>query len=121
MIVRTNQGNNVELKDVKLNKLDGRGYFLDVTFKYENNTGVYEMNIPWVKLPIKHDALPTFMMYMNDGDDEHYIDLGFGILPALFDPDTKMTHCITKIKDKPRKMTLSEIEKALGYEIELVE
>lgn len=119
MIVR-NQGDNVELKDVKLKKLDGRGYFLDVTFKYENETGVYEMNIPLVKLPIKHDELPIFMMHMDNGDNKRYIDLGFGELPMLFDTENLMTHSITKIKDKPRKMTLSEIEKALGYEIELV-
>ena len=119
MIV-TNQGYNVELKDVKIIEEEQHEYFLNVTYEYETETGVYEMNIPWIKLPINKNKLPAFTFNMGNDVNGRNVDLGFGDVPLLYDPNDKTSHSITKIKNKPRKMTLSEIEKALGYEIELV-
>lgn len=112
-----------ELKEVKLVEEDG-SYFLDVTYEYENKHGVYKLNVPKIHLPIVTNMLPTYSSYMSRDyfitPQESTIDLGFGDLYMLKDFETGMTHKITQVKKKPRKMTVAEIEAALGYSVEIV-
>lgn len=110
-----------ELKDIKLVE-DGKSYFLDVTYEYENKYGVYELNIPKVHLPIMTDQLPFYKRscYSIVFDPEVTVDLGFGELDVLKDHKSGVTHKITEIKKKTQKMTVAEIEAALGYKVEIV-
>ena len=109
-----------ELKDIELVD-DGCSYYLDVTYEYENKYGIYELHIPRVCLPLITDTLPACEIDIGYHENSQVlIDLGFGKLEALKDFKTNMTHKITEIKKKTQKMTLAEIEAALGYKIELV-
>lgn len=110
-----------ELKDIKLVE-DGKSYFMDVTYEYENKYGVYELHIPKVHLPIMTDRLPSYIRscYSVIFDPEVSIDLGFGELHVLKDNKTGMTYKITEIEKKTHKMTVAEIEAALGYKVEIV-
>lgn len=109
------------LKDIKLVKKHNT-YVLDVTYEYENKYGVYELNIPCVYLPIMTDRLPTYKhsCYSVVFDPEVTIDLGFGELDVLKDHKSGMTHKITEVEKKTHKMTVAEIEAALGYKVEIV-
>lgn len=112
---------NEKLKDIKLVK-EGGSYYLDATYEYENEHGVYELNIPKIHLPIMTDRLSFYCRsgYSYSLCPDTRIDLGFGELAALRDFETGMTHKITEIKKKTQKMTVAEIEAALGYKVEIV-
>lgn len=114
------------LKDLKLYKEDGE-YFLDATYITENKYGFYEERIPKIKFPDNE-----FEYIINRNIDPFYnlyspivMTINFGnceILPkSLNETDDEPSLCYTKlIKKKVYKKTLEEIEKELGYEIELV-
>lgn len=118
---------NAKLKDLQLHEKKG-SYYLSAVYEYENESGVYELSIPKMKLNIGIPKIHTaatfkvgcaFDIYKLD----NFItlanaDIGFGDLP-LGRVDG-YTHKITIVKEKTRKMTLSEVEKKLGYKIELV-
>ena len=109
-----------ELKDIKLVKKHNT-YVLDVTYEYENKYGVYELNIPCVHLPLMTNRLPAYTFDMGLYNDQQLeIDLGFGELDVLKEYKTGMTHTIKEIKKKTQKMTVAEIEAALGYKVEIV-
>ena len=111
---------NAELKKVELVE-DGCSYYLDVTYEYENKYGIYELNIPRILLPICKNKLPDCNFIGCDIESNGInVDFGFGDLEVVRDFGTGMTHKITEIKKKPRKMTLADIEKVLGYEVELI-
>lgn len=112
-----------ELKKVELVNEDN-SYYLDVTYEYENKYGIYELNIPRILLPMCKNMLPGCIVDMPRyyGPNKMFVDLGFGEFEVLKDTETGMTHRITEIekKQKPRKMTLAEIEKVLGHTVELI-
>lgn len=112
---------NTKLKNVELKQNEHDVYFLDLTYEYENDNGFYEMRIPWVHLPICKYRLPSNSFDLCwSGESRQTINLGFGDLELYKDRESNMYFEITEIRKKPRKMTLEEIEKALGYEVELV-
>ena len=110
-----------ELKNIELVK-DGGSYYLDVTYNYENKYGLYELNIPRILLPICKNMLPDYRIDMPRYYDHSImtVDFGFGDLEVLRDFKTGMTHKITEIQKKTHKMTLAEVEEALGYKVELI-
>ena len=105
-----------ELKDLQLHE-ENHGYFLTAIYRHENDQGIYECIIPKIGLPIRTE--PIVKIPMIDprcvGDrDFPTIDLGFG--DCIIFRDTK-GHLFTEklIKEKVHDLTLSEIEKKLGY------
>ena len=110
------------LADLKLVEEDGK-YYLDATYEYENKHGIYELNIPRIVLPVYTTCLPDWEIdHSTTGLYPDYlkVNLGFGELNVERDMRSNMSHRISTIQTKPRKMTLSEIEAALGYSVELV-
>ena len=105
--------------DLKLEE-KGDAYFLNATYEYENEYGIYELNIPHLILPIRRHDLPIHNVRIGYCENEDMFNLGFGELLALKDFKTGGTYQVKEIKKKTRKMTLTEIEKQLGYKIELV-
>ncbi len=108
------------LMDVSLHH-DKDGYFLRLTYKAENESGIYEVVIPRVKLNIWEHSLPLitkeyFTPYMTIGTA--YINVGFG--EAYVEQEDGAIYTVKQIESKTHKMTLSEVEKKLGYKIELV-
>ena len=113
---------DAKLKDLQLHKEDdeSNSYYLTAVYEYENYNGVYEVTFPKIKLNINQ---PTVYVEENNRSAypsiKTYVDIGFGSLLYL-SPTDGMTRKIRCIKTKKKKMTLSEIEKVLGHEIELV-
>ena len=112
----------VILKDLQLHKGNykegGCGYYLSAEYIKETNDGIYSINIPEMKLDINHhgfiykvEPFDRLMFYPNAT-----VDIGFGDLKLPYH-----NHIIeTKIEDKVHKMTVEEIEKGLGYKVEIV-
>ena len=110
------------LVDLKLVEKDDGKYYLDATYEYENKYGIYKLNIPKIILPVYTQGLPDYVHTIHAGyyPEDLKVNLGFGELQVERDLKTDMTYRITEIQKKPRKMTLSEVEAALGYSVELV-
>ncbi len=114
-------GDKAKIKDLKLNKKKlGNGayeYYLTTVIEHEDIAGVYETVIPRIELPVQLRELKITGNHMPYPSME--IDLGFGLL-EIWNQFGSAPYISTKIKDKTQKMTLAEIEKKLGYKIELV-
>lgn len=109
----------VTLVDMQLHKKRLRNgsysYYLSAEYNRENDYGIYRITVPHVDVPILNQFSITTSI---DPFDIDYIDFGFGSLPFKA-MDGGIIE--TKIKDKPKKkMTVDEIEKQLGYKIEIV-
>ena len=107
-----------KIKDLKLHKSIQRpyNYVLSATYEVEDDTGIYIYEISDIYLPLA-SGFGVSPSCNFDGNMPDYIDLGFGSLP--FDATNGIKK--TKIMDKPKKkMTVEEIEKQLGYKVEIV-
>ena len=107
--------NNVKLKNLKLYK-DKGVYYLEAIYIHEDDAGIYETVVPKISLPV-YGGMPMFVSEIGHRSI-HKIDLGFGELTVC---EKDGIACTTKtIEEKTQKMTISEIEKKLGYKIEIV-
>lgn len=113
------------LKDAQIYMLDGSRY-LQLVYQYEDEVGIHELTIPQVEFPfgnrlnLKHiyeanPALRRVSIRLCTGGD----------VANVYLHDTKsndgMVYYLDRIiKYKPKKMTIEEIEKKLGYKIEIV-
>ena len=113
--------NNVEeLKSIKLIKEDGN-YYLDVTYHYENEKGIYKVNIPRVLLPFPKYCIPFINRGMIESEPELVLDRDLRFPIREFN-DGNNSYFLKEvpIRLKTRKITVAEIEKELGYKIEIV-
>ena len=106
---------DVKLKDMKLHKDEDGNYFLTLTYIEDRDDGVYEHYFPNAKLCLWETPI------LETLGAEAWLDLGIRKLFLCRDEETGGVYVERKIKDKPpKKMTISEIEKELGYKIEVV-
>lgn len=117
---------NYKLKSVDL-KQDKHGYYLRVKYEREDKDGTYELLIPNVRLPFSSHPTNRKHERYYDGTGVDLVDLGFGDLLMESATITDWNEYLTNvkwaekcIKAKPRKMTVAEIEKQLGYPVEIV-
>lgn len=110
------------IKDLQLYKENDQYYFSAV-FNYEDKKGYYEMSVPKIKLPISYCQITHDHSYDILYGDVHdvKVDLGFCTLNAYPFNDKGTFFTVTCLEEKVHKMTLAEIEKELGYKIELKE
>lgn len=111
-----------EIKDIKLWK-DKGAYYLDITAEFEKDDGVYEINIPKVRLGISDHGLNCIVsdhwspsvMKVNIGGIEFAAHEGhpYGFTEKAFFAEKQL-------EKKVHKMTVADIEKKLGYKIEIV-
>lgn len=111
------------LNDLQLYKENNK-YYLSAMFFHEDKKGYYEVSIPKIKLPVSQDCAVNFSSRYDDYHKPYKIvdvDFGFGILFAEpFDDECNFL-TMKCIEEKVHPMTLAEIEKELGYKIELKE
>lgn len=133
----------VDLKDIQVYK-EGSAFFLKLIYEVEDATGVYEVIFPKVYPGIYTDQIPSFeynetfpQSLSRDGYStrvwkgtlhlDNGIDMEF--FPASGTVKNKDEELINyknvfivqnMIKEKVHTMTLSEVEKKLGYKIKLV-
>lgn len=96
-------------------------YFLKAVYRRVTPHKVEEVTIPKIELPVNHKDFELDVSYFNPSVICEYstIDIGFGKLPIYKDDNGTYATCRV-IEERAEKMTLSEIEKKLGYKIELV-
>jgi hypothetical protein len=109
------------VKDLQLYKEDDR-YYLKAILFHEDKKGYYEITIPKIKFPISNHASinteTTHDIWYGTQRTAH-IDFGFGGLEIIPDKSTDTFYTSICLEEKVHKMTLAEIEKELGYKIEL--
>ena len=123
--------NFVKLKDLKLHKVHhasnntksgSNSYYLSAVYEYENNFVVSEITIPHIALPLNViTGFDTDSTAYSFGDDVEYtLHMPGNHKLPVYRTD-KGVYYEEKINKKKRlKMTLEEVENALGYKIELV-
>ena len=117
---------NVKLIDKQVYEEDGLLY-LSLTYEFENiegnNEGKYNLYIPKIALDIKANDLPIINNYsyysinykgyiseFQAGKHNYILEL----------KDSKEEFYTFKIETKEKKMTIEEIEKELGYKVQIV-
>ena len=113
------------LKDAQIYMQDGIRY-LKLVYQYEDTDGIHELTIPQVEFPFGNRLNLKHIYETNPALRRVSIRLCTdGDIANVYLHDTKsddgMVYYLDKIiKYKPKKMTIEEIEKKLGYKIEIV-
>lgn len=103
------------LKSLTLIKENDR-YYLSAVYLVEDDNGTWELSYPRIELTINKNFAPL----LSADCDEIVINLGFGNLPLR--EIRENTYAEKKlIEEKIHDMTVSEIEKALGYKVRIIE
>ena len=111
--------NTIELKDIRVYE-ENDSYYLGLTYETEDDHEVRQLDFHKVRLGIRKYDEPNVVR----ASDECYIQFNGGHLFRVLGVDTDEGHnvyCSVKtLSEKPTKMTVAEIEKKLGYKIEIV-
>ena len=113
------------LKDAQIYMQDGIRY-LKLVYQYEDKDGIHELTIPQVEFPFGNRLNLKHIYETNPALRRVSIRLCTDRdIANVYLHDTKsddgMVYYLDKIiKYKPKKMTIEEIEKKLGYKIEIV-
>lgn len=119
---------HINLTNARLYEEDGR-YFLKLKYLIENDGEILELEIP--KAQIHLDSIPIITCYDNKYPSygslylDRIYDLTLGTNSFTLYPGetSQSSHCYYTEKrtlKKPKKMTIEEIEKKLGYKIVIV-
>lgn len=114
----------VTCEDIELIR-EGNGAYLSLRYLLENEREIVRLTIPRVQLPINTAACPELDV-TTVHDDWHrrygtksYIRCGFGTVLPVMNHDN-VDYTVEIVKEKTHKLTVAEIEKRLGYKIEIV-
>lgn len=123
--------NKCELKNLELIQDEKtKKYYLSAVFRIEDKFTIKELTVPRIALDIKDSPIINETTEPLPGQSWYpyykamYIDMGFGSL-RLESATVKgyagnMYYLMKTIEEKTQELTLSEIEKKLGYKIKLV-
>lgn len=124
-IIMDNLEKNCFLKDAQIYIQDNTRY-LKLVYEYEDSYGIHELTIPQVEFPFGN-RLDLIHIYENNPTRQGLsIRLCTeGDVTNVYLHDTKsddgfVYYTDKIIKHKPKKMTLEEIERELGYKVEIV-
>ena len=124
-IIMDNLEKNCFLKDAQIYTQDGSRY-LKLVYEYEDSYGIHELTIPQVEFPFGNRLNLIYIHENNPALQRLSIRLcTVGDFANVYLHDTKsydgLVYYTDKIiKHKPKKMTLEEIERELGYKVEIV-
>lgn len=124
------------LKEVIPYQDKGNEWWLKLVYEYDDDKGLHKRIFPKVSLPVEQFETPSVSTELNDVNEPWFVQSAprsylpsqgkFNLYTAsVEDPRTgeKLDAAIAYdilIKPKVHKMTLKEIEKTLGYKVELV-
>ena len=117
--------NKCFLKDAQIYIQDGSRY-LKLVYEYEDSYGIHELTIPQVEFPFGNRLNLIYIHENNPALQRLSIHLCTeGDVANVYLHDTKsydgLVYYTDKIiKHKPKKMTIEEIERELGYKVEIV-
>lgn len=123
-----------DVKNVKLAKVEayqvGDYWYLRLVYEYENTNGdKFKLEIPKMELPLKPDRLPDIVRVFDYDirvavrtaqiDALNCVSLFPGIMTDIDNPhfSEKSIYVIQQIS---RQMTIEDIEKELGYKVNIV-
>lgn len=108
------------LTKLELYQEDGL-YFLRAEYEIGAKHRLEKYTIPKIYLPISQYPIVVHQCgeYTKNYPARHTIDLGFGELELCKDKNDNF-YTMEVLQEYPQKMTLEEIEKKLGYKVELV-
>lgn len=124
-IIMDNLEKNCFLKDAQIYIQDGSRY-LKLVYEYEDSYGIHELTIPQVEFPFGNRLNLIYIHENNPALRRLSIRLCTeGDVTSVYLYDTKsddgLVYYVDKIiKRKPKKMTIEEIERELGYKVEIV-
>ena len=113
------------LKDAQIYIQDGSRY-LKLVYEYEDGYGIHELTIPQVEFPFGNRLNLIHIYENNPALQRLSVRLCTeGDVTSVYLYDTKsydgLVYYTDKIiKRKPKKMTIEEIERKLGYKVEIV-
>ena len=117
--------NKCFLKDAQIYIQDGSRY-LKLVYEYEDSYGIHELTIPQVEFPFGNRLNLIHIYENNPALRRLSVRLCTeGDVTSVYLYDTKsddgLVYYVDKIiKRKPKKMTIEEIERELGYKIEII-
>ena len=118
-------GKKCFLKDAQIYIQDGSRY-LKLVYEYEDSYGIHELAIPQVEFPFGNRLDLTYICENNPALQRLSIrlctegDVANVYLHNSKSYDGLVYYTDKIIKRKPKKMTLEEIERELGYKVEIV-
>lgn len=124
-IIMDNLEKNCFLKDAQIYIQDGSRY-LKLVYEYEDSYGIHELTIPQVEFPFGNRLN---LIYIHENNPElqrlsiHLCtegDVASVYLHNSKSYDGLVYYTDKIIKRKPKKMTIEEIERELGYKVEIV-
>ena len=124
-VIMDNLRNKCFLKDAQIYIQDGSRY-LKLVYEYEDSYGIHELTIPQVEFPFGNRLNLIYIHENNTALQRLSIRLCTeGDVTSVYLYDTKsddgLVYYTDKIiKHKPKKMTIEEIERELGYKVEIV-
>lgn len=117
--------NKCFLKDAQIYIQDGSRY-LKLVYEYEDSYGVHELTIPQVEFPFGNRLNLIYIHENNPALQRLSIHLCTeGDVASVYLHNSKsydgLVYYTDKIiKRKPKKMTIEEIERELGYKVEII-
>lgn len=124
-IIMDNLEKNCFLKDAQIYTQDGSRY-LKLVYEYEDSYGIHELTIPQVEFPFGN-RLNLIYIHENNPELQRLSirlctegDVANVYLHNLKSYDGLVYYTDKIIKRKPKKMTIEEIERELGYKVEIV-
>lgn len=109
--------NNIEIEELELKK-DEYGYYFSVKAEQKDSVATYEINVPVVRIP-KRELCYIKINEVYPGILEGTVNLGFGEF-IIENSDGQGLFTVEVRKPNPRKMTIEDVEKELGYKVEIV-
>lgn len=113
---------NEKLTDLKLFSEETNGkqkWYLRAEGEYETNSEICYFCFPKMRLHIDLENMDVSEVYGMNGLEDAYVDIGFGKLKLEAD-QTHTLYSKRVISKKKKRMTLADIERELGYQVELV-
>lgn len=124
-IIIDNLEKNCFLKNAQIYIQDGSRY-LKLVYEYEDSYGIHELTIPQVEFPFGNRLNLIYIHENNPALQRLSISLCTeGDVTNVYLHNSKsydgLVYYTDKIiKRKPKKMTIEEIERELGYKVEIV-
>lgn len=113
------------LEDIQLYEEEGQ-YYLRLRYIVEDEYAIKELEIPKARIPLDAGSAPEVSVSNNPRGhvDEAILNTGFGYQMELRAGETKeanhVYYTVKTLQAKPKEMTVSEIEKKLGYKVKII-
>ena len=110
------------IKDIQLYKENNK-YYLSALVEYEDERGIYEISIHKIEFPIGRNCIIETTTAERNYKPCTIVSINFGLGKLYAEPfdNDENYYTVTCVEEKVHKMTLADIEKELGYKIELKE